>query len=170
MKAHAPRCLSTRSCGLARAALLAGSLLCALTATETRAQQAAASPSEPDGLRTALSREGRATIYGIVFELGKDRLRLPASEPLLQQILKLLQDDPALKLEVRVHSDDSFRNIYGHRPTQRRADEIVRWLIVHGVAPARLVAKGYGETQPVAPNRTPEDRARNRRVELVKLP
>jgi outer membrane protein OmpA-like peptidoglycan-associated protein len=44
------------------------------------------------------------------------------------------------------------------------------WLIAHDIAPARLMAKGYGESQPVAPNRTPEDRARNRRVELVKLP
>lgn len=125
---------------------------------------------QPALLRQALSQKGRVTLYGVIFELNKDSLRLPEAEPILRQILTLLQETPALKLEIQVHTDDSFRNVWGRSPSRNRAREIVRWLIVHGIAPARLVAQGYGESKPVASNLTPEGRARNRRVELVQLP
>ena len=125
---------------------------------------------QPALLREALGQKGRVTLYGLVFELNKDSLRLPEAEPVLRQILILLQETPALKLEIQVHTDDSFRNVWGRSPSRNRAQEIVRWLIFHGTAPARLVAQGYGESKPVASNLTPEGRARNRRVELVQLP
>ena len=125
---------------------------------------------QPALLREVLGQKGRVTLYGVVFEPNKDSLRLPETEPVLRQILTLLQDTPALRLEIQVHTDDSFRNVWGRSPSRNRAQEIVRWLIFHGTAPARLVAQGYGESRPVASNRTPEGRARNRRVELVQLP
>lgn len=121
-----------------------------------------------ESLRDALYKGG-ATIYGIAFELNKSVLR-PEAFPILQQILALLVQDPALKLEVQAHSDDSFQNVYSHSPTQRRAQTLVTWLIHKGIEPSRLVARGYGETVPVASNKTPEGRARNRRVTLIKLP
>lgn len=121
-----------------------------------------------EALRDALQK-GAANIYGIMFELNKDVLR-PEALPVLQQILALLVADPALKLEVQVHSDDSFKNIYSHSPTQRRANTIVSWLVQHGIEARRLVARGYGENVPVASNKTPEGRARNRRVTLIKQP
>lgn len=121
-------------------------------------------------LREALAQKGQVIVYGILFELNKDYLRLPEAEPVLRQLLALLQGTPKLKLEIQVHTDDSFRNVWGRSPSRNRAQEIVRWLVTHGVAAARLVAQGYGESKPVASNRTPEGRARNRRVELVELP
>jgi hypothetical protein len=121
-----------------------------------------------EALREAIQKGG-ATIYGITFEYNKDILR-PESLPILQQIHALLVSDPALKLEIQAHSDDSFRNIYSHSPTQRRAQTIMTWLIHQGIEPVRLVARGYGETVPVASNKTPEGRARNRRVMLIKRP
>lgn len=120
-------------------------------------------------LREALAQKGQVAVYGILFELNKDNLR-PEAEPILRQILMLLQETPTLKLEIQVHTDDSFRNVWGRSPSRNRAHEIVRWLVAHGIAAARLVAQGYGESKPVASNRTPEGRARNRRVELVQLP
>lgn len=125
---------------------------------------------QPALLRETLAQKGQVTLYGLAFELNKDSLRLPEAEPVLKQILALLQETPALKIEIQVHTDDSFRNIWGRSPSRNRAQEIARWLIAHGTAPARLVAQGYGESKPVASNRTPEGRARNRRVELVQLP
>lgn len=121
-------------------------------------------------LREALEKKGQVVIYGITFALNKAQLNLPMSEPILAQILALLKESPALKLDIQAHSDDAFRNVYARRPTQDRAEEIRRWLVAHGAEPARLVAHGYGETKPVAANSTPEGRARNRRVELIKLP
>ncbi|HRI55346.1 MAG TPA: OmpA family protein [Pseudomonadota bacterium] len=121
-------------------------------------------------LRAELARKGRVTVYGILFELNKDYLRLPEAEPVLRQILSLLQDTPTLKLAIQVHTDDSFRDIWGHSLPQDQAEAIIVWLVAHGVARARLVAHGFGGSVPVASNRTPEGRARNRRVELVQLP
>jgi outer membrane protein OmpA-like peptidoglycan-associated protein len=50
--------------------------------------------------------------------------------------------------------------------SQRRAEAVQRWLVQHGVEPARLIAKGYGSTRPLAPNITAYNRARNRRVQF----
>lgn len=125
---------------------------------------------QANALREALEQKGQAVIYGITFAINKSQLNLPISESILQQILTLLKENPSLKLDIQGHSDDSFRNVYARRPTQDRAEEIRRWLVVHGIAEARLQAHGYGESKPVASNKTPEGRARNRRIELVKLP
>src|SRR5262249_17069587 len=124
---------------------------------------------QPSALRDAIAQKGAVAVYGIAFETNKDILRLAEAEPVLRQILTLLKETPDLKLEIQVHSDNSFQNIYGRRPTYDRARRIVQWLVEHGVDAARLVGQGYGETKPLVPNRTPEERARNRRVELVKL-
>jgi OOP family OmpA-OmpF porin len=128
-----------------------------------------AAQAHAPSLRDALEKKGSVVIYGIKFEIDKAPLRRE-SEPILQQILTLLKDTPALKIQVQVHSDNAFRDVYGRRPTHDRAHMIMRWLIEHGIAPERLTAQGYGETKPVDDNRTPEGRARNRRVELVKQP
>ena len=128
-----------------------------------------AARARSEALREALQKGG-ATIYGITFELNKAILRVPESEPILRQIVALLVQDAALKLEIQVHSDDSFKNIYSHSPTRNRAETLRRWLIQHGIEPSRLTAQGYGETVPVASNKTPEGRARNRRVTLIKRP
>lgn len=128
-----------------------------------------AAHAQAAALQRAITERGRAVIYGVVFEINKAQLR-SESWPILEQILKLLQDSPALKIEIQVHSDDSFRHVYAIHPTARRAREIHDWLIHKGIAADRLVARGMEASTPVAPNRTVEGRARNRRVELVKLP
>lgn len=153
--------------------MLFGAICCA----HPGALRAAVAPRKPavpivsaSDLRDALAKDGHVAIYGIAFAINKADLRLAEAEPILRQILALLLENPALRLEIQVHSDDSFRNVYGRRPTQDRAQTIMRWLIAQGIAPARLIAKGYGETQPLASNHSAAGRARNRRVELVKLP
>jgi outer membrane protein OmpA-like peptidoglycan-associated protein len=50
--------------------------------------------------------------------------------------------------------------------SQQRAESVRRWLVQHGVEPARLTAKGYGPLRPIAPNITAYNRARNRRVQF----
>lgn len=128
-----------------------------------------AARARPEALRDAIQKGG-ATIYGITFDLNKATLRIPESEPILRQILALLTQDPALKLQIQGHSDDSFKNIYARSPTRDRAETIKNWLLQHGIEPNRLTAQGYGETVPLASNKTPEGRARNRRIALIKQP
>ena len=53
--------------------------------------------------------------------------------------------------------------------SEHRAQEVVRSIVLMGIAPERLTGKGFGESKPISPNNTPEGKATNRRVEFVKL-
>jgi OOP family OmpA-OmpF porin len=65
------------------------------------------------------------------------------------------------------HTDSIGSDEYNLRLSQRRAEAVAAWLAAHGIAAARLTAKGFGESKPVADNRTAEGRQRNRRIEIV---
>jgi OmpA-OmpF porin, OOP family len=71
-------------------------------------------------------------------------------------------------LEVQGHTDDQGSDDYNLKLSQRRAETVVAYLGLFDIDTNRLVPKGYGEFKPVMPNTTEEERAKNRRVELVK--
>ena len=73
------------------------------------------------------------------------------------------------RIEIQAHKDSRGADVFSHSPTQRRADNVRKFLVARGVDPARLESRGYGETKPIASNRTEEGRALNRRVEVVIL-
>ena len=105
-------------------------------------------------------------IYGVLFDFNKSTLQA-ASDPVLQQILDLLKKSPALKLEIQGHTDNVGGDAYNQTLSEARAKAVVTWLTGHGVAVARLTAKGYGKTKPMADNTTDAGRAKNRRVEIA---
>ena len=122
----------------------------------------------PTEMKAALDAEGRVQLHGILFDLDKATLQ-PESSKQLQHVVDLLKDNPDLKLEVQGHTDDQGSDDYNLKLSQRRAETVVVYLDLFGVDISRLVPKGYGESKPVMPNTTEEGRAKNRRVELVKL-
>ncbi len=122
----------------------------------------------PAQLKEALDKDGRVILYGILFDLDKATLK-PESDKQLQYVVALLLDDTGLKLEIQGHTDDQGSPEYNIDLSQRRAETVQQYLQLFGVAQERLKPKGYGEDQPVAPNTTEEGRAKNRRVELVKM-
>ena len=65
------------------------------------------------------------------------------------------------------HTDSIGTDAYNQKLSERRARSVHDWLVKCGISPSRLTAKGFGESDPVASNATPEGRAQNRRVELV---
>jgi outer membrane protein OmpA-like peptidoglycan-associated protein len=102
----------------------------------------------------------------ISFATGSDEV-LPNSEPILLEVADALLRNPGLELvEIQGHTDNSGNHELNMRLSQQRAEAVQRWLIRHGVEPARLMAKGYGPTRPIAPNITQQNRARNRRVQF----
>ncbi len=115
----------------------------------------------------ALNREGFIMLHGILFETGKDAIQ-PESEPLLAEVVKLLADNPGLALSVEGHTDNVGEAKANQLLSQRRADSVMKYLVGKGVDAKRLSAKGWGDSKPVADNRTDPGRAQNRRVELVK--
>jgi len=118
-----------------------------------------------DNIAEALDKIGRAVLYGIRFD-SNSAVPRPESEATLQQILTLLRDRPALGLIVEGHTDSQNTDEFNQKLSEDRARAIVGWLVKNGIAPDRLKPVGYGESHPVADNRTGEGRALNRRVEV----
>lgn len=120
-------------------------------------------------LYDALMADGRVATRGIYFDSGSDRLR-PESTPTLKQMGQMLQEHADLSLVIEGHTDDVGDDASNLDLSQRRAAAVREFLIAnYQIDGARLEAKGFGESQPAAPNTTPEGRQNNRRVELVKL-
>jgi outer membrane protein OmpA-like peptidoglycan-associated protein len=119
------------------------------------------------GLSDEINRSGRVAVYGVHFDTGKATI-LPNSDSTLGEIVKLMQQNPDLKLRVEGHTDTKGVPSANQALSEKRAQAVVAWLTAHGIAAARLSAKGFGQDKPVADNSTEDGRAKNRRVELVK--
>jgi outer membrane protein OmpA-like peptidoglycan-associated protein len=114
-----------------------------------------------------ISSTGHVAIYGIYFDFNKSDVK-PESETALQEISKLLSGNPNLKVFVVGHTDNVGGVDYNMKLSQARADAVVKALITkYKVNPQSMKAYGIGQLAPVAPNKTEEGRAKNRRVELV---
>lgn len=101
----------------------------------------------------------------IFFETGKSVIRTGFSSD-LEKLVQFLKDNPATKLEIRGHTDNTGSLALNTRLSQQRAESVVSFLTNKGVEKSRLLAKGYGPTEPVDDNSTTEGRSRNRRVEM----
>lgn len=112
-------------------------------------------------------RRGQAVeLKHLYFEQSKARL-LPTSQPELNRLVRLLQAQPALQFEIAGHTDNVGDVQKNQTLSEQRARLVRAYLVQRGVDSVRLTAVGYGSTRPVADNRDPHQRPRNRRVELV---
>ncbi|MGI6681017.1 MAG: OmpA family protein [Bdellovibrionota bacterium] len=101
-----------------------------------------------------------------LFEFNSATLS-PKARPHIKEIAKFLQSLPERTVEAQGHTDSVGTVIYNYKLSQGRAKNVVQELVENGVSRSRLEYKGYGESDPIATNRTEEGRERNRRVELV---
>jgi outer membrane protein OmpA-like peptidoglycan-associated protein len=103
----------------------------------------------------------------IAFEINQAEI-LPASEGLLREIADaLLRNRDITLIEIQGHTDDRGDHDQNVALSQARADAVRGWLIKHGIESSRLSARGYGPDRPRNPNDTPEQRAKNRRVQFI---
>ena len=107
-------------------------------------------------------------LNNVFYDFDRATLR-PESTTELDVLAKLLEENPALRIELGSHTDDKGADEYNQRLSEQRASSVVVYLLGKGIAPARLVAKGYGETIPLATNETEEGRQQNRRTEFKVL-
>lgn len=104
-------------------------------------------------------------IKGIDFATGSDRLAASSSK-ILDEAVEVLNDHPALRLEISGHTDSTGDAAFNRDLSQRRAEAVKTYLVQRGVAAERLEAVGHGPDKAIADNATPEGRAKNRRVEF----
>jgi outer membrane protein OmpA-like peptidoglycan-associated protein len=104
-------------------------------------------------------------LRNIFFDFDKATIR-PESANELERLIKLLNDNPTLKIELGSHTDSKGSDDYNWKLSESRSKSVVDYLIGKGISTARLVAKGYGETKPIDTNDTDEGRQNNRRTEF----
>ena len=111
-------------------------------------------------------------IKNIYYEFDKFVLLDSSKTVIDTTMLKILKENSDIKVEIGSHTDSRGDDLYNQRLSQQRAQSVVYYLINNGVERERLVAKGYGETKPIAPNKNkngsddPEGRQMNRRTEF----
>ena len=107
----------------------------------------------------------KVVLNNIFFETGKSELK-PISYVELNKAVKLLEENPSMIIEIGGHTDSQGSDEANLSLSTKRAQAVVDYLVLAGVADTRLQAKGYGESQPIADNSTKEGRATNRRTEF----
>jgi len=106
----------------------------------------------------------------VEFESGSARLT-PADEKVLTTLGEALTS-ATLKpccFEIQGHTDSIGKAAYNKKLSQRRAEAVVEYLADHNIDRERMIARGFGMSEPIASNDTPEGRAKNRRVQIVNL-
>lgn len=107
-------------------------------------------------------------LKNIYFETDKREL-LPTSYPELDKLIKALQYNRQIKIEISGHTDNTGTEEYNLKLSEQRAKSVVKYLLSKGIDHKRLEYKGYGSNKPLVSNKTEEGRANNRRVELKVL-
>lgn len=130
------------------------------SATDTSTQVAAL----PDASK--FSKGAAVTLPNLYFTQSTATL-LPISRPTLNALARLLREQPAMQLEIAGHTDNVGDATLNLRLSEQRARVVRQYLVQQGIDSVRLVARGYGGARPVADNRDVQQRARNRRVEVV---
>jgi len=112
--------------------------------------------------------EGKFVTYGITFDVGKATIK-PESMGEINRIVQLMNENPTLKFSVEGHTDSTGNAASNQTLSEQRSQAIVNKLVELGIAKDRLTAVGKGQNSPIADNNTDEGRAKNRRVEFVKI-
>ena len=111
---------------------------------------------------------GRAlTLEGIVFETGSAVIS-PASEQILEEAYNTLSQMSDIVVEIRGYTDNVGSRSSNMTLSQNRAEAVRANLVAKGIAASRITAKGFGPDSPVAPNDTPDNRLKNRRIEFFR--
>ncbi|MGJ3235944.1 OmpA family protein [Marivirga sp.] len=112
-----------------------------------------------------LAKDANLTLKDIYFESNSSDLFESSFEE-LDRVIKLMQSYPSMKIEIAAHTDDIGAASYNVRLSKERANSVIDYITSNNIKEDRLISEGYGESNPVVPNDSDENRAKNRRVEL----
>lgn len=104
-------------------------------------------------------------LNNVFFDFDKWDLR-PESFVELDRVVKLLNENPSIEIEMSAHTDSKGSDDYNFKLSDNRARSVMNYILSKGIAVSRITSQGYGESRPVATNETDEGRQLNRRVEF----
>ena len=138
-----------------------------LLTVEEKAMQQQVQALPAARLSSALQQDGHVALY-LNFDTDSQVIRQD-SLLAVTEVVKLMQGEPALKLRVEGHTDSTGDAAHNRKLSLARAQSVVQAITAKNIAPKRLSAAGKGPDQPLADNGSEEGRAKNRRVELVRV-
>lgn len=118
-------------------------------------------PNTPKGAK--VDRDGCWAFHGIFFDFDQSKIK-PGYENTFNSAAKVLTLNPALTVEIQGHTDSIGSEAYNLGLSTKRAEAVKQHMVKKGINPSRMTTKGFGESKPVASNRTSDGRAHNRRV------
>jgi outer membrane protein OmpA-like peptidoglycan-associated protein len=107
-------------------------------------------------------------LEGVNFASGSSALT-HESMVSLDKAVKIMQDNPEIIVEIRGYTDNTGSYMGNVRISQKRAESVRNYLVSQGIRPSRIMTKGFGPEDPIAPNTTREGRAKNRRIEFFRI-
>ncbi|WP_286862966.1 MULTISPECIES: OmpA family protein [Sphingobacterium] len=120
-----------------------------------------------DDISKDLSESGKSIVY-ITFDTDKSSITTAGTD-LVIQIAEALKNDPTLKIAIEGHTDNTGDAAHNKKLSDDRAHAVMTALVGQKIDKSRLSAKGYGAERPLVANDSEENKAKNRRVELVKI-
>jgi outer membrane protein OmpA-like peptidoglycan-associated protein len=114
-----------------------------------------------------IEEKGFISLY-INFETGKSAIK-PESEKIINEIATLLKENPNLKVSIEGHTDNTGTAAGNKTLSESRAKAVLKGVTAKGIDASQMSAKGWGQEKPVADNNSEEGKAKNRRVEIVKM-
>ncbi|MBS1737296.1 MAG: OmpA family protein [Bacteroidetes bacterium] len=120
-----------------------------------------------DEIKNDLVEKGKAILH-INFDTDKATLK-PDGKEAVKEIVKVLSENKELHIAINGYTDNSGSVAYNQKLSEERASTVKNEIIKSGISPDRLTSQGYGQDHPISDNTSEEGKAKNRRVELVKL-
>lgn len=112
-----------------------------------------------------LEKDAFIVLEHVYFDVAQATLR-PESVEELERVVKILEENPSLTVSIEGHTDSDASESYNLGLSDRRSGAVVDYLIDEGIDPVRLLYEGFGESRPVVPNDSPENKQLNRRTEF----
>jgi outer membrane protein OmpA-like peptidoglycan-associated protein/Tfp pilus assembly protein PilF len=125
------------------------------------------SPSSSNiGATAAYDKNKAIALRNVFFETASSALRDNSKVELLR-LVKLLQENPSLRIQINGHTDNVGADAENMTLSEARARSVRDFLVTNGIATSRLLARGFGESQPIDTNDTPQGKANNRRTDFM---
>ncbi len=116
----------------------------------------------------AVERYGRVSVYGIRFLPGRADF-IGESEAALREIALMMESHPDWRFRIESHTSNAGTKMANMTLSAKRASAVLTWLVGKGIKRVRLESTGMGDTHPIVDNLTPANRAKNERIDLIKL-